>query len=275
MTDEAARLVRLRERFMDLHRGGTFLMPNAWDIGSAKILATLGFPAIATTSSGFGASLGRMDQQVTPGELAAHVRAMVSAVEVPVSVDAENGYAATPAGVAATVDRLAAEGAAGVSIEDYDPGSGLYPLDEAIERVAAAVEVAQGHRVVLTARAENHLYDVDDIEDTITRLCAYREAGADVLYAPGLEDAGLIARVVAEVKAPINVLLLRSGPTVNQLAELGVRRLSTGGSLTFAAYGALATAARELLTSGTSTYSEGILSNNDRQAAFGERAVET
>lgn len=269
MAIEASRSVSLRKRFADLHREGTFLMPNAWDVGSACVLASLGSPAIATTSSGFAASLGRMDQQVTLDELAGHVRALVSAVEVPVSVDAENGYAATPHGVAETVDLLAAEGAAGVSIEDYDPGSGLYPLDVAVERVAAAVGAARRHGVVLTARAENHLYDVDDLEDTIGRLRAYRAAGADVLYAPGLSDPGHIARVVGEVQAPVNVLLLRNGPTVSQLAELGVRRLSTGGSLAFAAYGALAAAARELLTSGTSAYTKAALSNEDRRAALG------
>jgi 2-methylisocitrate lyase-like PEP mutase family enzyme len=273
MTNEVSRCASLRHRFADLHHEGTFLMPNAWDVGSAKILATLGFEAIATTSSGFGASIGRMDQQVTLDELAGHVRAMASAVEIPLSVDAENGYAPTPAGVAETVDRLAGEGAAGVSIEDYDPGAGLYSLDIAAERVAAAAEVAKKNGVVLTARAENHLYDVDDIEDTITRLCAYRDAGADVLYAPGLDDPGLIGRVVVEVAVPVNVLLLGTGPTVGQLTELGVRRLSTGGALTFAAYGALAAAARELLDSGTSGYVKRALSDVDRAAAFGGRTV--
>jgi 2-methylisocitrate lyase-like PEP mutase family enzyme len=248
-------------------------MPNAWDIGSARILAMLGFEAIATTSSGFGASLGRMDQEVTLDELAGHVRALAAAIEVPLSVDAENGYSQTPTGVADTVDRLAEEGAAGVSIEDFDPISGIYPLEIAVERVAAAVGAAKRNGIVLTARAENHLYDIDDIDDTITRLCAYRDAGADVLYAPGLDDPGLIGRVVTEVAAPVNVLILGTGPTVGQLTELGVRRLSTGGALTFAAYGALAAAARELLESGTSGYVKRALSGVDRSAAFGGRTV--
>jgi len=249
-------------------------MPNAWDIGSAKILATLGFPAIATTSSGLAASLGRMDQQVTLEELAGHVRALASAVDIPVSVDAESGYAPTPTGVAETVDRLAGEGAAGVSIEDYDPTSGIYSIEVAVARVAAAAEAARRNGIVLTARAENHLYDLDDVEDTLTRLGAYRDAGADVLYAPGLDHAGLIGRVVAEVAAPVNVLLLGAGPTVGQLTELGVRRLSTGGALTFAAYGALAAAARELLDSGTSDYAKRALSGADRAAAFGEGTMD-
>jgi 2-methylisocitrate lyase-like PEP mutase family enzyme len=259
----------LRKQFADLHREGTFLMPNAWDIGSAKILESLGFSAIATTSSGFGASLGRMDQQVSLDELAGHVRALTSAVGVPVSVDAENGYADTPQGVAVAVDRLADEGASGVSIEDYDPLSGIYPIDVAVERVAAASEAARRQGVTLTARAENHLYEMEDIEDTITRLRAFREAGADVLYAPGLDDAESIARVVSEVEGPVNVLLLRSGPGVGELSDLGVRRISTGGSLAFAAYGALAIAARELLAAGASSYAGDVLSNADRLAAFG------
>ena len=273
MTDGPSRIARLRDRFADLHRSGTFLMPNAWDVGSARILATLGFEAIATTSSGLGASLGRMDQQVTLDEVAGHVRALAAAIEVPLSVDAENGYSPSPTGVAETVERLAEEGAAGVSIEDFDPASGIYPLEIAVGRVAAAVEAAKRHGIVLTARAENHLYDIDDIQDTITRLCAYRDAGGDVVYAPGLDDAALIGRVVTEVAVPVNVLLLGAGPTVGQLTELGVRRLSTGGALTFAAYGALAATARELLESGTSGYVKRALSSVDRAAAFGGTTV--
>jgi 2-methylisocitrate lyase-like PEP mutase family enzyme len=259
----------LRERFAELHGSGTFLMPNAWDIGSAKLLASLGFPAIATTSSGFGASLGRMDQQVTLDELSRHVHDLATAVKVPVNVDAENGYAETPDGVAEAVNRLADQGAAGISIEDYDRDSGIYSIDIAVERVAAAVEAARRHHVVLTARAENHLYDIEDLGDTIARLLAFRDAGADVLYAPGLRDPKLIERVVQTVGGPVNVLLLRDGPTVGELTELGVRRVSVGGSLTFAAYGALASAARELLDAGTSTYTERSLSGADRTAAFG------
>lgn len=260
----------MRERFARLHDAGTFLMPNAWDVGSARILAGLGFPAVATTSSGFAASLGRMDQRVTLDEVVGHVRALVSAVEVPVSVDAEHGYADGLDGLALTMERLGEQGAAGVSIEDYDPMSGIYPVGAATERVAAAAEAAHRHGMTLTARAENHLYGVEDLDDTIARLRSYRNAGASVLYAPGLKDLAAIARVVEEVEAPVNVLLLRDGPTVTTLAEVGARRLSTGGSLAFAAYGALATAARELLTTGTSTYADGGLSNEDRRAALAQ-----
>lgn len=263
------KITELRRRFAQLHKAGTFLMPNAWDVGSARILASLGFPAIATTSSGFAASLGLMDQQITLGELEEHVRALVSAVDVSVSVDAENCYADNPRGVATTVERLAKIGAAGVSIEDYDPKTGIYPQRIAVDRVKAAAEVADRHEIVLTARAENHLYGVEDLDDTISRLRAFRRAGADVLYAPGPEDVKAIARIVKEVDGPVNVLLRRNGPTVSQLAEVGVRRLSTGGSLAFASYGALARSARELLEAGTSTYADGTLSIEDRRAAFG------
>jgi 2-methylisocitrate lyase-like PEP mutase family enzyme len=243
-------------------------MPNAWDVGSARLLESLGFEAIATTSSGFAATLGRMDQRVTLDELLTHAAALTEAVAVPVSVDAEHGYADTPEGVAAAVDQLGETGVAGVSIEDYHPRSGLFSLGVAVERVSAAVEAAARHALVLTARAENHLYGVTDLDDTIARLGAFRAAGADVVYAPGLVDLDDITRVVGTVDAPVNVLLLRQGPSVADLAAVGVRRVSTGGSLAFAAYGALAAAARELLATGTSAYAAGALSPADRAAAF-------
>lgn len=243
-------------------------MPNAWDLGSLHILASLDFPAVATTSSGFAASLGRMDQQVTLDELEIHVADLVAVSPVPVSVDAENGYADSPEGVAMTVERLAAIGAAGVSIEDYSPEAGIYPLQMATERIAAAAEVARRHGVVLTGRAENQLYDQGDLGDTVRRLISYREAGADVLYAPGPTDLRQIRTLVNEVAAPINVLLRQGGPTVSELAEIGVRRISIGGAFAFVAYGALARAARELRESGTTSLFEGVLSEDDRRHAF-------
>ncbi len=270
VTAAAGRAAELRATFARLHRDGILVMPNAWDVGSARILESLGFEAVATTSSGFAATLGRMDQRLTLAELLAHAAALADAVAIPVSVDAEHGYADTPEGVAEAVDLLGETGVAGVSIEDYHPGSGLFPLEVAVERVAAAVEAATRHSVVLTARAENHLYGVDDLADTIARLGAFRAAGADVVYAPGLVDLDDISRLVGAVDAPVNVLLLRHGPAVPDLAAVGVRRVSTGGSLAFAAYGALAAAARELLTSGTSTYTAGALAPADRTAAFEE-----
>ena len=243
-------------------------MPNAWDVGSARILESLGFQAIATTSSGHAATLGRMDQRVTLDELIEHTRKLAFAVEVPLSVDAERCFADTPDGVAMTVEQIAGTGAAGVSIEDYDPAIGIDPFDVAVERVAAAAEVARRHRLTLTARAENHLYGNDDLDDTVARLIAYREAGAHVVYAPWLVEIGHIGRVVGETGSPVNVLARIDGPTVSELCAAGVRRISTGGALAFAAYGALAAAGRELLESGTSTYLGRALSADDRRASF-------
>jgi len=258
-----------RARFRDLHASGTFVMPNPWDVGSARLLASLGFPALATTSSGHAASLGRLDQQVGLDELVDHATALAAAVDVPLNVDAERCFAGDPAGVTRTVERIAATGAAGLSIEDYDPRTGrIYAIDEAVARVTAAAEVATTYGLVLTARAENHLYGVDDLDDTIARLRAYRSAGADVVYAPGPTALGDIRRLVDDVDAPVNVLARPDGPTVGQLAEVGVRRISTGGSLTWTAYGALVAAARELLGPGTSTYVREGLAAADRAAAF-------
>lgn len=258
--------------FAQLHTDGTFVLPNAWDIGSARILAALGFPAIATTSSGHAAALGRADQNVTFDELVEHTAALVGAVDIPVSIDAERCFADTPDELQANVARLAATGAAGLSIEDYDPRAGIEAIEDAVERVATVARAAHDKQVFLTARADNHLYGVDDLDDTIRRLIAYRDVGADCVYAPGLTDLDDIARVVAETDVPVNVLALPDGPTVSQLAEVGVRRVSTGGALTFAAYGALAAAARELLSDGTSSYSLGMLTADDRQAAFAPRS---
>jgi 2-methylisocitrate lyase-like PEP mutase family enzyme len=257
-----------RAGFAGLHVAGCFVLPNAWDAGSARILASLGFPAIATTSSGHAHALGRLDQHVSVTELLDHVAALVAAVDVPVSVDAEDGFADDADGVARLVGALAERGAAGLSLEDHRPGRGLLPPGEAVERVAAAAEAARAHGLTFTARAENHLYGVTDLDDTVARLVAYRDAGADVLYAPGLADHDAIRRVVAAVGAPVNVLLLPTGPTVPELAALGVRRVSTGGWLARAAYGALARAARELRDDGTATFLAGVLTEDDRSAAF-------
>ncbi len=260
----------LRQRFAELHAVGTFVMPNPWDVGSARLLESLGFPALATTSSGYAATLGRLDQQLTFDELLAHVVTLVDAIGVPLNVDSERLYADEPEGVAENARLLAGTGAAGFSIEDYDPArERLDPLDEAVARVEAAAGVAKAHGLVLTARAENHLYGVDDLDDTIGRLRAYRAAGADVVYAPGLSKLDEIARVVRETGVPVNVLALRSGPSVRELASVGVRRVSTGGALAWAAYGALVTAGQELLESGTSEYTAGAVPRELRQRAFG------
>jgi 2-methylisocitrate lyase-like PEP mutase family enzyme len=247
-----------RARFRDLHAGDRlFVMPNPWDAGSARLLASLGFEALATTSAGFAWSLGRPDQRVTRDELVAHVAKLIAAVDVPLNVDSERCFPDDAGGVTQTVALLADAGAAGFSVEDYDPGTGtIDPLGIAADRVAEAAAAAHSRpdALVLTARAENHLNGVDDLDDTIARLVAYRDAGADVVYAPGLRDLDQIARVVSELGIPVNVLLLASGPSVAELASVGVRRVSTGGAVAAFAYGALAEAARELLAEGTSRY---------------------
>lgn len=244
-------------------------MPNPWDVGSARLLASLGFPALATTSSGHAASLGRSDQKVTRDELLTHAAALAGAVGVPLNVDSERCFADNPEGVAETVHMIAETGAAGCSIEDYDPArDAIDPIDAAAERVAAGGGAARTHGLVLTARAENHLYGIEDLDDTLARLSAYREAGADVVYAPGLADIDDIARVVRAVDAPANVLLLKEGPSILELAAAGVRRVSTGGALAKAAYGALMRAAEELRDRGTSTFAEHDLSETQIEAPF-------
>jgi 2-methylisocitrate lyase-like PEP mutase family enzyme len=269
----AAAWASRRDRFRRLHERGLFVMPNPWDIGSARLLASMGFPALATTSLGHAASLGKVDQTVTRDELLGHVAAISAAVDLPLNVDAERCFADDPAGVAETVSLLAEAGAAGCSIEDYDPARGVIDdVDVAAERVAAAAEAAHRHGVLLTARAENALYGIDDMDDTVARLRAYRAAGADVLYAPRLTDASHIRHVVEATDAPVNVLAMRHGPSVPELGKLGVRRVSTGGPLARAAYGALRRAAEELLGPGTSTYQDDALTGDDLQRAFGERS---
>jgi 2-methylisocitrate lyase-like PEP mutase family enzyme len=246
-------------------------MPNAWDVGSARLLESLGFDAIATTSSGFAATLGRHDQTVTLAELADHVAALAASVDVPLSVDAEDGYAQETVGLAETVATLADAGASGISIEDYEPGTGIRSIEDAAGRVGAYVEAASRFGITVTARSENHLYGGDDLDDTIERLRAYSASGAHVLYAPGLTAAADIARVVAQCGGPVNALLGLDTPTVAEMRDLGVRRLSTGGALTFAAYGAAAGAARELLGRGTSDYIRDGLTSEERARAFDPR----
>jgi 2-methylisocitrate lyase-like PEP mutase family enzyme len=243
------------DEFLALHvPGQPLLMPNAWDAGSAKLLASLGFAALATTSSGFAMTLGRMDGAVTRDEALAHGAELVGAVGVPVSADLENGFGDELADVVATVAGAVAAGLAGCSIEDFD-GERLYPAEVAAERVRAAVEAGHGpDRVVITARAENHIRGHDDLADTIARLQAFQEAGADVLYAPGLTDLGDIRSVVSSVDRPVNVLAMPTVPPVAELAAAGVARISVGGAFAFAALGAVVEAAQELQQQGTYTY---------------------
>jgi 2-methylisocitrate lyase-like PEP mutase family enzyme len=260
----------LADRFLALHRPGQpLLLPNPWDAGSARVLASLGFEALATTSSGFAATLGRPDGSVTRDEAIGHAAAVVAATPLPVSADLENGFADEPEAVAATVAAAIAAGLAGCSIEDFtrradDP---VYDPGLAADRIAAAAEAAHAgpRRLVLTARAENYLYGRDDLADTIARLQRYSRAGADVLYAPGLSRADDIREVVRSVDKPVNVLAVAGTPAVANLAGLGVARISVGGAFAYAALGALVEAATELRDAGTYGYL--------RNSASGRRAA--
>jgi 2-methylisocitrate lyase-like PEP mutase family enzyme len=248
------------ERFRALHEGPELLLiPNPWDPGSAKLLASLGFEALATTSGGAAATLGRLDGSMTRVEAIASAAAIVEATDLPVSADLENGFAEEPEGVAETL-RLALEaGLAGASIEDYTRREEkIYDIGTAAERISAAAEVAHAGpaKLVLTARAENHLYGITDLADTIARLQAYQEAGADVLYAPGLSQLDEIRQVVSSVDRPVNVLGRPGAPSVAELAGVGVKRVSVGGAFAYAALGAAVEAARELLEEGTYGYFE-------------------
>ena len=251
----------LAARFLELHRPGEpLLIPNPWDAGTAKILASLGFQALATTSSGHAATTGALDGAITREQAIAHAATIVEATALPVSADLENCFADEPQGVAETIRMALAAGLAGASIEDYTgrPEDAIYDIGLATERVAAAAQAAHAGPVhlVLTARAENHLRGRDDLDDTIARLRAYQEAGADVLYAPGLTAAADIRRVVESIERPLNVLALTGAPPVAELARLGVSRISVGGGFAFAALAALVEAANELREAGTYTYLE-------------------
>jgi 2-methylisocitrate lyase-like PEP mutase family enzyme len=258
MTTQADRA----QRFLALHRAGEpLLMPNPWDLGSARLLASLGFEALATTSSGFAATLGRNDGAVSRDEAIVHAAVIVAATGLPVSADLENGFADAPAEVAETMRMSIEVGLAGASVEDFtgradDP---IYGIGLAAERIAAAAEAAHGEpgRLVLTARAENYLHGRPDLADTIARLQAYQAAGADVLFAPGLTSLADIRQVVTAVDRPVNVLAVAGAPTVGELAEAGVSRVSVGGAFAFAALGALTDAASELRDKGTYGYLAG------------------
>jgi 2-methylisocitrate lyase-like PEP mutase family enzyme len=240
----------LADRFRALHvPGDPLLLPNPWDVGSARVLVSLGFRALATTSSGFAATLGRRDGSVTRDEAIAHGAQLAAAVDVPVSADLENAFADAPAGVAETVRAAVGAGLAGCSVEDWS-GTAIYDAAHAADRIAAAVDAAAG-RLVITARAENYLHERPELSDTIARLQRYAQAGADVLYAPGVTSATEIRTLVAEVDRPVNVLAIPGVPPVAELAELGVARVSVGGSFTWVALGALAAAGRELLEQGS------------------------
>ena len=237
--------------FRALHEGEPFIIPNPWDAGSAKVLAGLGFKALATTSGGFAFTLGRMDGDVTLEEVIGHTRVLAEATDLPVSVDLENGYGPDPEDAARAVTAAAGAGAVGGSIEDWDPESGFYALGHAVERIAAAREAADrlGFSFTLTARAENFFRGNPDLDDTIARLQVYEAAGADVLYAPTLSSADQIRAVCEATSKPVNVLA-RPQLSMSEIAEAGARRVSVGSWLTMVAADALAETAKQMRDSG-------------------------
>jgi 2-methylisocitrate lyase-like PEP mutase family enzyme len=263
--------VSRRAQFRELHELGTFVMPNPFDIGSTRVLEAMGFLAVATSSAGFAASLGKLDMTVTREELLAHVSALVRATRLPLSVDAEQCFPYELGGVAQTVRLLANAGAAGCSIEDWNQEAReILSIDQAAHNVSLAATVAHSEGLVLTARAENYVQGRNDLDDTILRLCAYRDAGADVVFAPGLRDVTSLARLVKEVQVPVNVLLYPGGVSVEQLAAIGVRRISVGGAFAKAAYGAVHHAAQQLVANGTLPVGGPYLDTEIAQKAFGE-----
>jgi 2-methylisocitrate lyase-like PEP mutase family enzyme len=261
--------------FRALHlRDEAFIIPNPWDVGTARLLAHLGFEALATTSAGYAFSVGRRDNTIGREEMMAHVSAIASATDLPVSADLENGYGDTPE-MAAQAIKLAAEaGLVGGSIEDVSgrADGAVYELGHAADRIRAAAEVVRNlpFRFTLTARAENYLVGSPDLKDTITRLQAYQEAGADVLYAPGLKTKEDIAAVVRSVDRPVNVIMGLQGVqlSLSELSELGVKRVSVGSALSRAALGAFLRAAREMREHGTFGFAEDAASYRDISAMF-------
>jgi 2-methylisocitrate lyase-like PEP mutase family enzyme len=237
--------------FKALHAGEPFVLPNPWDAGSARVLEALGFKALATTSSGFAFTLGRLDGSVTLDEVVPHTAAVDQATDLPLSVDLENGYGPDPDSAALAITRVAAAGAVGGSIEDYDPAGRIYELGHAAERIAAAAEavLGLGFPFMLTARAENHIRGNPDLGDTVARLHAYEEAGADVLYAPGLRSAEEIRAVCQAVAKPVNVLAV---PELSfaEIVAAGAQRVSVGGALTWVALAAMADAAEAIREAG-------------------------
>ena len=249
------------QAFRALHqRAGAIIIPNPWDVGSARLLAHLGFEALATTSMGYAFSLGRRDNTLDREQVLAHARDISSATELPVSADLENGFGDSPAIAAETIKLAAAAGVIGGSIEDATGRADhpIYEIDHAVERVRAAVEAARSlsFPFTLTARAENYLHGRPDLKDTILRLQAYQAAGADVLYAPGLATKDDIAAVVRAVDRPVNVVMGLKGVQLSlaELSALGVKRVSVGSALSRAALGAFLRAAREMREHGTFTF---------------------
>lgn len=261
--------------FRALHeRDGAFVIPNPWDVGTARILEALGFEALATTSAGMAFALGRQDGAVTREQALAHCRELVAATDLPVSADLEHGFAAAPEEVAETIRQAAASGLAGCSIEDYTekPDTPIFAFELAVERIAAAVDAksALPADFVLTARCENFLRGRPDLDDTIRRLQAYENAGADVLYAPGLRDLDTIRTICQSVTKPVNVLMGSGAENfgVAELARAGAKRISVGSALSRAALGAFVRAAREIQESGTFGFASDAIGFAEIQAFF-------
>jgi 2-methylisocitrate lyase-like PEP mutase family enzyme len=260
--------------FRALHeRDKAFIIPNPWDVGTARLLAHLGFEALATTSAGYAFSVGRRDNTIDRDEMMAHVSAIASATDLPVSADLENGYGDDPDTVAQTIKLAADAGLVGGSIEDSFGGDGaVYEIGQAAERIRAAAEVVRSlpFRFALTARAENYLVGRNDLKDTIARLQAYQEAGADVLYAPGLKTKDEIAAVVRSVDRPVNVIMGLQGVQMSlaELSALGVKRVSVGSALSRAALGAFLRGAHEMRDHGTFNFAEDAVSYRDISAMF-------
>jgi 2-methylisocitrate lyase-like PEP mutase family enzyme len=273
VTDQ--RRVELQRRFRTLHASGCFVIPNPWDVGSARLLCGLGFSALATTSSGFAWSTGRRDSQVPLDDMLAYLRAIASAADVPVSADFKDGFAVEPEGVALNVARVIETGVAGLSIEDSTghPESPLFDFELAVARVAAARQALDrsGSEALLTARSEGFIAGRPDLAETIRRLTAFAEAGADCLYAPGIRTEEQISAVVhAVAPKPVNVLVSVPFTTVEQLAALGVRRISVGGALARAAWGGFLRAAREIAGHGTFTGLNDAVPSPEIEGLFGK-----
>jgi len=262
------------EAFRKLHeKGSCFVIPNPWDQGSARILEHMGFKALASSSAGFAFSIAKPDLGITKASLMTHLTGVCQATSVPVSADLQNGFGNDPEDVAVTILQAAKSGIVGGSIEDAsgDGGNPVYPLELAAERIRHAAVAARslGFKFTLTARAENYLYGRADLKDTIRRLQAYQEAGADVLFAPGITASEDIRQIVSSIDKPLNVLIgMSMHLTVAQLQELGVTRISLGGSLARAAYGALMRAATEILTVGSFEYTAQAASGKELNAIF-------
>ncbi len=258
--------------FRDLHHSSeAFILPNPWDIGTAKLLTSLGFKALATTSAGYAFSRGLTDGSIGFEEMIDHCRDIVGATDLPVSADLEKGKGDSPESASETIFAAEAAGLAGCSIEDHtgDPQKPIYDFAHAVERVAAAVEAARAlrHDFVFTARAENFLWGRPDIDDTIKRLQAFEQAGADVLYAPGIGDVETIKTICSAVSKPVNVLVVPAF-TVEALANAGARRISLGSKLTTFAFGMLETASREMLSEGTFGFTRAGMAFDRAQALF-------